>query len=154
MPVVFCPWSFFFVCFMHRSRLREAWSTLFLHFSQHGSSVEQHFMCWKLYYPPYPTDWVAPPCLPPTNCWQIRAAVVDCTAYPSESHCTAKRPPHIKVYPHGEGLEGSTRAHPSAFSASQVTAQFKYPVGYWLRRFWDFCAVPEEMYITHGWYVC
>lgn len=51
---------------------------------------------------------------------QIRAAVVDCTAYPSESHCTAKRPPHIKVYPHGEGLEGSTRAHPSAFSASQL----------------------------------
>lgn len=54
---------------------------------------------------------------------QIRAAVFDCSAYPAE--CAKGEggkmgAPHVRVYPHGKGVDGDKRAFPTAFAFHAV----------------------------------
>ncbi|CAM9628676.1 unnamed protein product [Scytosiphon promiscuus] len=52
---------------------------------------------------------------------QIRAAVMDCSAHPSQCEGSPKnKAPHLKVYPHARGVDGNKRAFPSEFPASKV----------------------------------
>ncbi|CAB1111606.1 unnamed protein product [Ectocarpus sp. CCAP 1310/34] len=52
---------------------------------------------------------------------EIRAGVLDCTAYPAQCEGSAKqKAPFLKVYPHGKGVDGDKRGFPSVLPATEV----------------------------------
>eukprot|EP00752_Nemacystus_decipiens_P005852 g5286.t1 len=57
---------------------------------------------------------------------QVRAAVFDCAAHPEGcskgpgGSSKSTKAPHIRVYPHGKGVDGDKRGFPSLFPASEV----------------------------------
>lgn len=58
---------------------------------------------------------------------QVRTAVFDCSAHPQEcgkgaagSSSKSTKASHIRVYPHGKGVDGDKRAFPSVFPVSEV----------------------------------
>lgn len=46
---------------------------------------------------------------------------MDCTAHPAQCQGSSKKKaPHLKVFPHGRGVDGNKREFPSEFPASEV----------------------------------